>query len=415
MKRKTFNTTPPPPPLKIFGGVCAAMMAALCFAFAETAQAQTEECPEGETRVTSTNNGAGCFPNAAVDILMQCEAAGWLGRETPGTFVGRGELGCGIPSLLYTSDTASSGFFCFLQEQSSLGVNRSCTAMYGDPPVFPKAADHPNVQTDGLSAGPRFVANCDQDGDAPGGYPPDRNLNGETECVCNPNSHFGDWPDCTAFPTGATAADRAKALKCVAQGWTISTGTAPIKCEVPLTSGGAVFDGCFFGSGSPLCADVFGTEFAVPEKEPPEWVLNLANAFVAKSRDATLTDTVKAAAAVYAAAVWARYDGDSDYLDGPTGNHDSSSDDDKTSIALLVSGPVFTAHGIPFEWQPDLFRIPPAIRLAYSRIPVAVPYVFNCGEGMSPATANTDGATACAVADSPLRLRLRLFLEGPLR
>ena len=268
--------------------------------------------------------------------------------------------------------------------------------MFGDPPVFPKAADHPNVKTDGFSSGPRFVANCDQDGTVPGGYPPDHNLNGETECVCNPNSHTGEWPDCTGFPLGWTPKVRAMAAKCLAQGWALDTSGGG-KCEVPLTSGGNDFDGCNFSAGSPLCADVFGEDFALPEKEVPELVLNLVNGFVAKSGE-NLGATLQAAASVYAEAVWARYNGEADYADGPVDNHNGSSDDDKTSIALLISGPVFTAHGIPFEWQPDLFRIPPAIRLAYSHIPVAVPYVFNCGANALPSAINTDGATACACA-----------------
>ena len=56
------------------------MMAALCFAFAETAQAQTEECPEGQTRVTH-QSFTGCFADAIVQILNDCETAGWGSRE----------------------------------------------------------------------------------------------------------------------------------------------------------------------------------------------------------------------------------------------------------------------------------------------------------------------------------------------
>ncbi len=368
-------------------------------------------CAAGETRVTHPNRvpvNTGCFANATVKILRDCETAGWESwADILSDFFSLGG-GCPIPSNHVDHASASA---C----STDSGFAPFCTDVYGDPPVFPKAADHRDVRA---NSGKAFVANCNRDGAVPGGYPPNENLNGETECACNRDSHIGDWPDCEAFPTGLTRAEREGAHTCADQGWTISTATAFFKCDIPLTSGGQPFiDGCFFGgSGSPQCADVFGTEFDLPEREVPQLVLNLANAFDAKSRE-QIGDTLRAAAAVYAEAVWARYNRDSDYLDGPTNNHNSSSDADKSNIALRVSGPVFTAHGIPFNWQPDLFRIPAAIRLAYSLIPEAVPYVFNCGEGMFPTTVNTYGATACTATDPRMRLRLRLriFLEGPLR
>ncbi len=436
MNRQIINITPPPPTAL---RICAAVI--LACAFANSAYAQTEcaadkplmnegvcvaSCPSGreavrgtcyavcaagETRVTHPNRvpvNTGCFADATAKMLSDCEAAGWGSRTAILLDFFQLGTGCLIPSRQVGHGSSDA---C----NTNLGRAPFCTDVYGAPPVFPKAADHTDVTA---SSGKTFVANCNRDGTVPGGYPPNHNLNGETECACNRDSHVGDWPDCAAFPVSLTAADRAMARTCVARGWSISTATAAsIKCEVPLTSGEDTFDGCFLGGqDSPLCADVFGAGFALPAREVPQLVLNLANAFDAKL-SAQLGDVVRAAAPVYAEAVWARHNGDPNYADGPINNHNSNSDADKSNIAVQVAAPVFTAHGIPFNWGLDVSRIPAAIRLAYSRIPVAVPYVFNCGEGMFPTTVNTYGATACAATDPRMRLRLRLriFLEGPLR
>ncbi len=291
-------------PLKI----CAAMMLAFAFA-ADGASAQTP-CPQGQTRISSTAPGSefntGCFADADFAIVNACRNAGW-GDGTVSGLISffTGELGCEIPSFLYgdMTEVNRGAQFCFVRGNLPL-----CTDIYGSPPVFPKAADHPTVKPEG---GDRFVANCDQGGSIPGGYPPDQNLKGATECSCDLNSHVGTWPNCTAFPTGLTPAEREGIRTCADQGWTISTATAFFRCNIPLISGETEFEWCVFGSGSPQCADVFGAaELAFPEKE----------------------DSVR--------------------------------------------------------------------------------YVFDCGAGMSPQGANLNGATECA---ANLRLRLRLFLEGPLR
>ncbi len=295
------------------------------------AQAQTQTCPvgqedvggvchavcaEGQARVTSSvvevgsGPATGCFSDVLASYAKACENMGWL-ADSLGTFLHLGELVCGIPSQLYP-DTGriQSGSSCFLAGSA----DRLCTDMYGDPPVFPKAEDHPNVnqfsERGGNHLSDSFVANCARGGNVPGGYPPGHNLNGETECTCDLDSHIGTWPDCTAFPTGLTSAEREGVRTCANQGWDVSTGTAFFKCDIPLISGEGTFDECFFGPGTPQCADVFGAEFAFPEQE----------------------DSVR--------------------------------------------------------------------------------YVFSCGAGMFPAGANTNGATECT---AHLRLRLRLFLEGPLR
>ncbi len=271
------------------------------------AQAQTA-CPQGQTRVTSSVLlSTGCFDDALIPILNDCKKAGWRGEDAEGVFLSLGELACEIPSSEAGGSSAQS---CYIV--SAIGSTPLCATMYGDPPVFPKAAEYPHVRP---GSGRTFTANCDNSPagtTVPGGYPPNHNLNGETECSCDLDSHIGTWPNCVATPD-LTRAQREGIGTCASR-WSVSTATASIKCEIPLTSGGTNYDGCFFGEGPPRCADVFGEEYAFPDET----------------------------------------------------------------------------------------------------LPVQERYVFNCGEGMIPAGANLNGATEC-VRQPYLRLRLRLFLEGPLR
>ncbi len=437
--------------------ICAAMMLACAFAFAaSSAQAQTEcptdrpltngdacvancpdgrenvrgicrdVCAEGEIRLTSQRPGAewntGCFPASVGPILDACEDAGWAGREDAGAFFGLGEVICRIPSelLISTGTAASSGSQCYMHGDTS----PACQSMYGDPPVFPKATDHPNVNRfdiNGNAIGDHFVANCDRDGSVPGGYPPNHNIGGAIECSCNLDSHIGEYPDCVAAPT-LTRAQREAVSACVSQGWTISTTTAPIQCEIPLTSGGTDYPGgCFFSGGEPLCAEVFGEEHDFPVRMLSGLAGNLFNGFKAIADLSGNPLYIKTAAGVYRDAVLARYEGDSDYLAGPLANIEANSDGDNSTIVITVSGKVFTDNEIPFDYSGSgtnqaarLAALPGLITAAFAMIPVRQPYVFNCGEGMSPAGANLNGATEC-VRQTNLRLRLRLFLEGPLR
>ncbi len=296
--------------------------------------------------------------------------------------------------------------------------------MYGNPPVFPKAEDHPNVvspihpSVDG-SGDDYFHANCDRDGGVPGGYPPDHNINGETECACDLDSHIGEWPDCVAAPD-LTRAQRQGVGTCASQGWNVSTATDAIKCEIPLTSGGMDFPGgCFFDEGTPLCADVFGETYAFPDGTSPTLVRSLYDGFNAISSDSA---EVRTAARVYRDAVLARYEGDPNYLVAPLANIEGNSDNNNLAIVRSVLLPVFSANDkIPFDFVGSgttdaerLAALPGLITAAFEMIPVRDPYVFNCGAGMIPATVNTVGATECA-RQLDLRLRLRVFLEGPLR
>ncbi len=412
MKRQIINTAAP---LKIYG-ICATMMCACAFA-ANNASAQTEPCPnEGETRLSKSFGGGvsdtGCVPDDAVAIMEDCEEAGWLGLNAGTTTPSLKWVVCGLPSQLFNETGFTGATSCWILRGASIR-EPSCVNMFGDPPVFPRTADHPNVQTDGVSTSPNvFVANCDRNGAVPGGYPPDKNIDGEYECSCDLDSHIGAWPDCVAAPD-LNRAQREAVSACLSQGWTVSTTTSPIKCEIPLTSGGTdgmSHDGCFFSGGTPLCDEVFGAEYAFPAALSP-----LAQGLVDGFRNVgdLQTDTYGAAAAAYADAVLGRYRGESNYIDGAISHRGSL----RTAIGgKFLLAEVFQDNGIPFspgEANTDA-KLMEAIRAAFEEIPVREPYVFNCGAGMIPARANTNGATEC-VRQTNLFLRLRVFLEGPLR
>ncbi len=398
--------------------ICAAMMLACAFA-ANSASAQTQaECPAGQTRLTKeigfgVPDDTGCVPNDAVAIMRDCEKAGWAGLDTTTTEPNAQFVTCGIPSQLYTETGSEASPFCWIIRGDSFRL-LNCANMYGNPPVFPKAADHPNLNTDGSTPSPgAFVANCNRDGAVPGGYPPTHNIGGATECSCDLNSHIGEWPDCVAAPT-LTRAQREAVRACTNQGWTISTTTSPIQCEIPLISGdGTKYPGCFFSGGAPLCADAFGAEYAFPDSLPPQ-VQGLVDGF--RLIDTLRAGAIAAAAAAYADAVLGRYRREDGYINGAIGDHR------RQLKAEFVNGgfvliEVFRANGIPFslaDATDDNESLIALIRATFDMIPQIEPYVFNCGPGMAPASANTNGATEC-VRQTNLFLRLRVFLEGPLR
>ncbi len=435
MKLRITNTTPPPPPpshrrtaltrLSLRALVLPALFACACIFAASAAHAQAA-CPAGQMRVTNQAGATGCFLDANIKILTDCENSGWIGRETRGVTPAVG-LACSIRSRLLRRLVlgGQSAELCVIATTNTSVIDfiPFCTTMYGNPPVFPQAEDHPNVSSPihpsvNNSGKDYFVANCDHGGDVPGGYPPTHNLNGATECSCDLDSHIGEYPNCVAAPD-LTRAQREGVGTCASQGWNVSTATDAIKCEIPLTSGGADFDGCFFDEGTLLCADVFGETYAFPDGTSPTLVRSLYDSFNAIRSD---NAEVRTAARVYRDAVLARYESDPNYLVAPLANIEGNSDNNNLAIVRSVLLPVFSANDmIPFDFVGSgttdaerLAALPGLITAAFDMIPVRDPYVFNCGAGMIPATVNTVGATEC-VRQLDLRLRLRLFLEGPLR
>ncbi len=146
-------------------------------------------CPAGQTLVTASDSSI-CLPSAATQTVMDCQNANWLVLlNSPDAF-------CSIPYLLYGADQAirTTDTDCLIHGTSD---KTACAELFGDPPNFPNANDHPNVVVSGNTDD--FVANCDLDGNAPGGYPPDHNTGGATECICG-DGYLGTWPACVAIP-----------------------------------------------------------------------------------------------------------------------------------------------------------------------------------------------------------------------
>ena len=342
-------------------------------------------CPVGQTQVTGVNS-AGCFPSVIVEILDDCEDAGWRGREAALFFPNIGELGCGIPSSIEApvGGTTQSAGGCALVDVPSLSPVPQCVDMYGDPPVFPKAADHPGVKKDGTGGGELFIANCDRDGTVPGGYPPDANINGETECTCGPG-YTGTYPNCEEVQTPDAI--------CVNQGWTYDSASA--KCQIPLTSAGTDYDGCFVsGETAPQCDDVFGESFAFPATVVGV-ALRLYNGFHSEAASSANPAYITVAAAIWRDAVVARHTGKPNYAAAPAANLADNNQPQNDLIVQQLSR-YFKDNGIPFDdnrENPGVY--PNEISVAFAAIPVRGRFVFNCGEGATPATANTISATEC--------------------
>ena len=108
------------------------------------------ECPEeGQRRVHSSDfqGVSGCFPLAEARALAECESAGWPARDVgqTNTLPHQGQLRCGIPSDLH-GDGRNEGT-CLLYNNGATLVDddRPCLTIYGDPPVYPRAEEHPDV------------------------------------------------------------------------------------------------------------------------------------------------------------------------------------------------------------------------------------------------------------------------------
>ncbi len=174
---------------------------------------------------------------------------------------------------------------------------------------------------------------------------------------------------------------------CATQGWAYDSATG--KCQVPVTSAGTDYDGCFVsGASAPQCDDVFGESFAFPASSTVVWTLY--NAF--DSRASNTNPAVATAMGLYRDAVVARHNGDPDYLSGPIGNLGDHGSVTNRFIAQHTQD-AFAAAGITFDEGAN--NLANEIRAAFSQIPIPTPFVFNCGEGATPATANTIGATQC--------------------
>ena len=330
------------------------------------------ECPAGETLVGRA--GKVCIPDAAAQIYQACGDAGWT--AVPSDTLSS----CLIPITYAGSNLEECGIFVKGGSEFSTFSVVPCVDFFGDPPVFPRAADHP---------GERFVANCDEDengNEIPNGYPPEHNLDGETECGCA-EGYVGPWPNCVELTP---------ALVCTLQGWTHDSGTG--KCRIPLTSGGTDYDGCFLsGGGSPQCADVFGEGLEIPAKLTG-LALTLFNGFDSRKDPIPgmpIIPYVTEGARVWRDAVAARHNGEEDYDVALLANYDGNARIENRIIIATLS-PVFIENGIPFGADGfDTAAGRATLAAAFEMIPVRGAFVFNCGAGATPSGANTLSATEC--------------------
>ena len=188
---------------------------------AESEGACVDECPTGEEAVDGicdvpcTDSGqrrvhslvhsafSACVPLSDARALAECESAGWSARDgDSGTTPISGVLRCGIPSNLYGAGSNIQGT-CWLRngDEPLTDADIPCLKIYGNPPVYPRAVDHPDVvdrsDLDNLKF---FVSHCavDKDGNAiAGGWPPAANEDGATACGCDSeNGYGGAWPNC---------------------------------------------------------------------------------------------------------------------------------------------------------------------------------------------------------------------------
>ena len=173
-------------------------------------------CPEGQRRVHSSDvtGISGCVPLAEARALVECENAGWPARGVgnPGTLPHAGQLRCGIPSDLFGDDLNQGTCLLYNNGAAIPDGSRPCRKIYGDPPVYPRAEEHPNVDRSVTpSSTDYFVSHCatDKDGGAiAGGWPAAENLGGVTSCGCDSeNGYGGPWPNCEVCAYNETVDD----------------------------------------------------------------------------------------------------------------------------------------------------------------------------------------------------------------
>ena len=161
-------------------------------------------CPEGQRRVHSlvSSSFTACVPLNEARALAECENAGWSARDLDSqTIPSIGQLRCGIPSDLHGNGRNQGTCSLYENGDEITDEQRPCLKIYGDPPVYPRAEEHPNVDRGATPPGTEyFVSHCaeDKDGKAiAGGWPAGANEDGATVCGCDSESGYGGaWPNC---------------------------------------------------------------------------------------------------------------------------------------------------------------------------------------------------------------------------
>ena len=226
-------------------------------------------CPSGQRRIHSSDipGISGCVPLAAARALVDCENAGWPARDvaSTNTLPRAGQLRCGIRSDLHGDGLNPGACLLYNNGATITDTQRPCLKIYGDPPVYPRAEEHPDIRSPAPGTTPgSFVSHCaeDKDGNAiAGGWPAAANQNGVTACGCDAeNGYGGPWPNCAecaynevvdgnyetcgTCPTGMLAED----LQCVDEcstGKLIQEGGCVDDCSLGYSEfEGTCYSGC---------------------------------------------------------------------------------------------------------------------------------------------------------------------------
>ena len=136
------------------------------------------ECPTGYA-IYQGSPSSQCYPQAVIDTLNKCFDSSYNSSE----FVLALAFSCSIPNRHANFDSSSSGnaadeSVCFFPDEfidSDTANARLCSEVFGPDFAFPQKP------TDGST--PRYVFNCDPDGDN-GLIPATINTIGATECTC---------------------------------------------------------------------------------------------------------------------------------------------------------------------------------------------------------------------------------------
>ena len=214
-------------------------------------------CPEGQRRVHSSDvpGVSGCVPLAAARALVECENAGWPARgvRNPGTLPQVGQLRCGALSDLF-GDGLNRGTCLLYNNGNAIDDDaRPCLKIYGDPPVYPRAEEHPDVlDPPPNSEATYFVSHCatDKDGGAiAGGWPAAENLGGVTSCGCDSeNGYGGPWPNCEVCDYNETVDDNYGTCGTCPEGFLAEDWGCVDECSTgKLIQEGGCVDNCSLG------------------------------------------------------------------------------------------------------------------------------------------------------------------------
>ena len=214
-------------------------------------------CPEGQRRVHSSDvpGVSGCVPLAAARALVECENAGWPARgvNNPGTLPQVGQLRCGALSDLF-GDGLNRGTCLLYNNGNAIDDDaRPCLKIYGDPPVYPRAEEHPDVlDPPPNSEATYFVSHCatDKDGGAiAGGWPAAENLGGVTSCGCDSeNGYGGPWPNCEVCAYNETVDDNYGTCGTCPEGMLAEDWECVDECSTgKLIQEGGCVDNCSLG------------------------------------------------------------------------------------------------------------------------------------------------------------------------